>query len=54
LRFISLGNYRTPLYFERNDSYQSIISGLITICIVLGFIILSANIFIPILQRDLY
>jgi hypothetical protein len=36
LRYISLGQYRTPLYYKGTNSYSSIIGGVITIFYVLA------------------
>lgn len=34
IKFISLGKYRTPLYFKNKDNYSTLFSGIVTILIV--------------------
>jgi hypothetical protein len=38
-RYMSLGAYRTPLYFANKDSYKSATSGILTILLGLIFVI---------------
>jgi hypothetical protein len=54
LRYISLAEYHTPLYFTNKDSYKSATSGLLTILLGLAFAILGYNIFMPILMKETY
>ena len=53
-RGISLGDYRTPLYFANKDSYKSGTSGLLTILSVLTLAIVFLSIFVPILMKETY
>ena len=53
-RFISLAEYRTPLYFTNKDSYKSATSGFLTIIAVLVLAILGFNIFVPIFRMEIY
>ena len=53
-RGISLGEYRTPLYFANKDSYKSGTSGLLTILSVLTLAIVFLSIFVPILMIETY
>jgi hypothetical protein len=53
-RGISLGEYRTPLYFANKDSYKSGTSGLLTILSVLTLAIVFLYIFVPIFRMDTY
>jgi hypothetical protein len=53
-RGISLGEYRTPLYFANKDSYKSGTSGLLTILSVLSLFIAFLFIFVPIFMKDTY
>ena len=54
LRFISLGKYRTPLYFMGWDSYQSRCSGVITIVMVICVFAFALSTLIPIFERKVY
>ena len=54
LRFISLGKYRTPLYFMGWDSYQSRCSGVITIVMVICVFAFALSTLIPIFDRKVY
>ncbi len=53
-RFISLVEYRTPLYFTNKDSYKSATSGILTILAALILAILCFNIFMPIFKKEIY
>ena len=54
VKFASLGKYRTPLYYQGNDEYSSIISGTISLIFVLGMIGIAKAIFVPIFRKDEY
>jgi polyferredoxin len=53
-RGISLGEYRTPLYFANKDSYKSFTSALLTILSVLTLAIVFLYIFVPIYMKETY
>ena len=53
-RFISLGEYRTPLYFENKDSYKSATSGVLTIFSGLILASFFLYIFVPIFFMETY
>jgi hypothetical protein len=53
-RYISLVEYRTPLYFTNKDSYTSATSGLLTILTAVILAILCFNIFVPIFRKEMY
>lgn len=52
--FLSLGKYRTPLYYRGKDSYSSIISGILSLLFTLGMIAITITIFIPIFFKEEY
>ena len=54
LRFISLGEYRTPLYFANKDSYKSATSGILTIFSGLILASFFLYIFVPIFFMESY
>ena len=54
LRLISLGKYRTPLYFMGWDSYQSRCSGIITIVMAICVFAFALSTLIPIFERRIY
>jgi hypothetical protein len=53
-RYISLGGYRTPLYFANNDSYKSATSGILTILSWLVLAVIFIIIFVPIFKLQMY
>jgi len=53
-RFISLGEYRTPMYFSNKDSYKSATSGVLTIFSGLILASFFVYIFLPIFRMEIY
>ena len=53
-RYISLAEYRTPMYFANRDSYKSATSGFMSIVSALALAILFYNIFVPIIRMEEY
>ena len=51
---VSLGEYRTPLYFAKKDSYKSATSGILTILSSLALAYVAYNIFMPIFKMEIY
>ncbi len=49
-----MGEYRTPLYFNKNEVYKSTVTGVFTILIALLLIVLALFIFIPIFKKTKY
>ena len=49
--FLSLGKYRTPLYFKKQDSFSSFLSGLASLVFVAIMLSLTVLIFIPIFNQ---
>ncbi len=54
LKFISLGQYPTPLYFQKNESYSSTIGGIITILFMVFMTYIGFNIALPIFGKENY
>jgi hypothetical protein len=52
--FLSLGKYRTPLYYKGKDNYSSIISGVLSLLFSIGMIAITITIFIPIFRKEEY
>jgi hypothetical protein len=52
LKFLSLGQYRTPLYYKRSDSYSSICGGILTLLGVAAVMAFSYFTFVPIIDRS--
>ena len=53
-KWISLVEYRTPMYFSNKDSYKSATSGVLTLLSGLVLVVLFFNIFIPIFKNEQY
>lgn len=49
IKFISLGQYRTPLYFKNSDSYSSLFGGIMTILVIVSLLTYTVLILIPII-----
>ena len=52
--FFSLGKYRTPLYYQGEDQYQTIAGAVLSIIFTLLILVIAIFTFIPIIQRDIY
>ena len=52
--FFSLGKYRTPLYYQGEDQYQTIPGAVLSIIFSLLILLISIFTFIPIFNRDIY
>ncbi len=52
--FFSLGKYRTPLYYQGEDQYQTIAGAVLSIIFTLVILLITIFTFIPIVQRDIY
>ena len=52
IKFISLGKYPTPLFYQKQDSYSSLLSGLCTLGFILVMITISIFIFVPIFEKE--
>ena len=52
LTMISIGKYRTPLYFRGSDSYTTIGGGLITILCVIIIVSIGLYTLVPIMKND--
>ena len=52
--FFSLGKYRTPLYYQGEDQYQTIPGAVLSIIFSLLILLISIFTFIPIVNRDIY
>jgi hypothetical protein len=48
LKKVSIGQYRTPLYYKKSDSWSSIIGGVVTITVVLSIAIFALVTLVPI------
>jgi hypothetical protein len=48
LKMVSIGQYRTPLYYKKSDSYSSLFGGVFTITVVLLIAIFSWVTLVPI------
>jgi hypothetical protein len=53
-RNVSLGEYRTPMYFDKKDSYSSATSGILTIMSSLALAYVAYYIFVPIFRMEIY
>ena len=53
-RYISLAEYRTPLFFTNKDSYKSATSGILTLFSGLALAVIFIAIFMPIFRKELY
>jgi hypothetical protein len=53
-RCISLGEYRTPMYFDNKDSYKSATSGFLTLLLGLTLAVICFFIFMPIFMKEMY
>lgn len=51
---ISLGKYRTPLYFNESESYSSMFGGIFSILFMLFMLIVGISIFYSIFTKDRY
>ncbi len=51
IKFISLGKYRTPLYFNSSDSYSTVFSGVVTILVVTVLVAYAVFVAIGIFSR---
>jgi hypothetical protein len=54
LQMISLGKYRTPLYFKESESYSSMFGGLFSLIFMLFMLIVGISIFYSIFTKDRY
>jgi hypothetical protein len=54
MRVISIGKYKPPLYFQKNEYYSSMGGGLISIFFILFMTYVSVTISISIFQKDKY
>ena len=54
LRCLSLGKYRTPLYYKNDDNYSTITSGLISLIVIVGMIVFTVLTMVPIFQKSSY
>jgi hypothetical protein len=54
LRQVSLGQYRTPLYFEGSDSYSSALGGLATLILVILLFAYGFSKMLSIINLDNY
>jgi hypothetical protein len=54
LQMISLGKYRTPLYFKESESYSSMFGGLFSLIFMLFMFIVGISIFYSIFTKDRY
>lgn len=52
IEFMSVGQYRTPLYYHGSDSYSSIGGGLCSIICMILIICFTLTTIIPILKKD--
>ena len=48
LKMVSIGQYRTPLYYKKSDSWSSLFGGVVTITVVLLIAIFSWVTLVPI------
>ncbi len=51
---MSLGKYRTPLYFKEKESYSTMLGGIFSILFILFMLLVGAFIFYLILTKDRY
>ena len=54
LEAISLGKYRTPLYFRESESYSSMLGGIFSILFILFMGYVAFSIFYAIINKDRY
>jgi hypothetical protein len=54
LKFLSMGKYRTPLYFRNQDCYSTVFSGVVTIFLVGLLFAFAIYEFTGIFNRDHY
>ena len=52
MKLLSLGQYRTPLYYQSSDSYSSIFGGVTTILGIILIMIFSYETMIPIFRSE--
>jgi hypothetical protein len=54
IKFVSIGKYRTPLYYRNQDNYSSVFSGLVTFICVAVLLVYAIYDFSAIQNRDHY
>jgi hypothetical protein len=54
LKFISLGSYRTPLYYNGSDSYSTACGGALTLILYIGLFVYSVFILASIFKMHNY
>ena len=54
LGYVSLGKYRTPLYYKNDDSYSTITTGLVSLIFIVGMIVYAVLVMVPIFEKDKY
>ena len=52
MKFISLGQYRTPLYFNGSDSYSSVTGGFLTLILYVILMIFGVMVIVSILRHE--
>jgi hypothetical protein len=48
LKNVSIGQYRTPLYYKKSDTWSSLIGGVVTIIVVLSIVVFALVTLVPI------
>ena len=54
IKKISIGQYRTPLYYQRSDSYSSLCGGLLTLLLILTVLVYAIVILNQIVEMKTY